>query len=216
MVAPVPVESASVSELLRLPLPDRLPDGSEPEARVVVSGISWNRYLQFDNQLGEDRPAPRFYYLEGELEVMTTSREHERIKEWIGGLLDYYTDFADIVTFPYGQATMRLSFKQAGAEPDKSWCIGEDKKVPDLVLEIALTSGGLPKLDIYKRFKVPEVWIWRCDNLEIYCLTRAGDYARKQKSLLLPGFNVSLLERCVAIRLWPEARKIFRAGLAQK
>jgi hypothetical protein len=27
------------------------------------------------------RPGPRFYYLNGELEIMTTSNEHERIKE---------------------------------------------------------------------------------------------------------------------------------------
>jgi Uma2 family endonuclease len=215
MVAPVPLESTA-SELRRLPLPDRLPDGSEPEARVVVSGISWNNYLEFDKQLGDDRPGPRFYYLKGELEVMTTSREHERIKEWIGGMVDYYTDSADILTFFYGQATMRLPFKQAGAEPDKSWCFGEEKDIPDLVLEIALTSGGLPKLDLYKRFKVPEVWIWRSNKLEVYCLNASGEYERQESSGVLPGFNLPLLERCVAIRLWPEARKTFRAGLAQK
>lgn len=142
MVAPVPVESGPQSELRRLPLPDPLPDGCEPEARVVVCGISWKNYIEFDKQLGNDRPSPRFYYLQGELEVMTTSREHERIKEWIGGMVDYYTDSADILTFLYGQATLRLPFKQTGAEPDKSWCFGEDKEVPDPVLEIALTTGG--------------------------------------------------------------------------
>jgi Uma2 family endonuclease len=215
MVAPVPVES-TVSELLRLPLPDHLPDGSEPEARVVVSGISWNSYLAFDKQLGDDRPGPRFYYLKGELEIVTTSREHERIKKWIGGLLELYFDAADLNTCSYGQATMRLPFKQAGAEPDECWCIGADKEVPDVVLEIALTSGGLPKLAIYKRFKVPEVWIWRKNCLEIYCFTSAEEYERKPESRVLPGFSVPLLESCVAIRLWPEARKTFRAALAQK
>ena len=61
---------------------------------------------------------------------------------------------------------MRLALKQAGAEPDKSWCIGQEKEFPDLVLEIALTSGGINKLEIYRRFKVPEVWFWRRNKLE--------------------------------------------------
>ena len=67
---------------------------------------------------------------------------------------------------PPGQATMRLALKQAGVEPDKSWCSGEEKEFPDLALEIALTSGGINKLEIYRRFKVPEVWFRRRNKLE--------------------------------------------------
>ena len=60
----------ALEELLR---PDTLADGAEPEQRIVVSGISWDRYLLLDKKLGDDRPGPRLYYLEGELEIMTTS-----------------------------------------------------------------------------------------------------------------------------------------------
>jgi hypothetical protein len=52
---------------------------------------------------------------------------------------------------PRGQATMRLALKAAGAEPDESWCLGLEKEFPDLVLEIALTSGGVNKLEITLR-----------------------------------------------------------------
>ncbi len=164
------------------------------------------------NKLGDDRPGPRLYYLDGELEIMTTSNEHERIKEWIGDLLADYFFETGVEIMPRGQATMRLALKQAGAEPDKSWCIGEEKEFPDLVLEIALTSGGINRLEISRRFNVPEVWFWRRNKLDIFALGKSGAYEPSPNSRLLPGFDISLLERCVAIRSWQQARQAFRAG----
>ena len=143
---------------------------------------------------------------------MTTSNEHDRIKEWIGDFLADYFFEAGIEIMPRGQATMRLALKQAGAEPDKSWCIGEEKEFPDLVLEIALTSG-IKKLDIYRRFKVPEVWFWRRNKLEIFALGEMA-YEPLRKSRLLPALDVALIERCVTMHSWQEARRAFRAGLA--
>lgn len=204
-----PDEAAASFELH----PEPLADGAEPEARVVHCGISWKRYLAFDKLMGDDRPGPRLYYLDGELEIMTTSNEHERIKEWIGDFLADYFMEAGIEIMPRGQAAMRLALKEAGAEPDKSWCIGEEKEFPDLVLEIALTSGGVDKLDIYRRFQVPEVWVWRRNKLEIFALDQSGAYEPLRTSRLLPGLEISLIERCLAIRSWQQARKAFRAGL---
>jgi Uma2 family endonuclease len=117
---------------------------------------------------------------------------------------------------PRGQATMRLALKQAGAEPDEAWCIGEEKEFPDLVLEIALSGGGVNKLEVYRRFKVPEVWFWRGNRLEIFVLGKSGTYEAFSKSRLLPNLDISLLQSCVAIRSWLQARHAFRAGLAKR
>jgi Uma2 family endonuclease len=206
-----PGAESALNELLR---PEPLADGTEPEQRVVYCPISWDRYLAFDKKLGDDRPGPRLYFLAGELEIMTTANEHERIKKWIGDLLADYFFAAGIEIMPRGQATMRLALKQAGAEPDESWCIGAEKEFPDLVLEIALTSGGVNKLEIYRRFRVPEVWFWRRDKLEIFVLSGSGTYEAVPTSRLLPGLDMALLERCVAIRSWLEARQTFRTGLS--
>ena len=110
---------------------------------------------------------------------------------------------------------MRLPLKAAGAEPDESWCIGEEKKFPDLVLEIALTSGGVNKLEIYRRFKVPEVWFYRQNQIEIFALSSSRRYSKVQKSRLLRGLDMSLVERCLRIHSWQQARQTFRAGLAK-
>jgi Uma2 family endonuclease len=205
-----PPEELTRDELLR---PEPLPDGTEPEQRVVYSGVSWARYLAFDKKLGDDRPGPRLYFLEGELEIMSTSIEHERVKKWIGDFMaDYFFEIG-IEVMPRGQATMRLALKQAGAEPDESWCLEQEKEFPDVVLEIALSSGGINKLEVHRRFSVPEVWIWRRGKLEIFVLTDAEKYEARRKSRLLPNLNLSLLERCVAMGSWRQARQTFRAGL---
>src|SRR6266446_5448538 len=166
-------EMRAFAELLR---PEPTADGFESEERLVICGVSWERYLALDKALGDDRPGPRFYYLDGDLEIMTTSNEHERIKKWIGDLLADYFFEAGIEIVPRGQATMRLALKEAGAEPDESWCIAEEKEFPDLVLEIALTSGGVSKLEIYRRFRVPEVWFWRRNKLEMFALDSSENY----------------------------------------
>lgn len=207
-----PLETEAFAELCR---PEPLPDGTRPEKRVILCGVSWQRYLDLDKALGDDRPGPRFYYLDGDLEIMSTSEEHERIKKWLADNLAIYFEEIGIEIVPRGQATMRLALKQAGAEPDESWCFGEEKKFPDLVLEIALTSGGVSKLETYRRFGVPEVWLWRRGALEIHALRPDGSgYDALPASRLLPGLDVALLARCVAIRSWQEARRTFRAGLA--
>ena len=220
MVASLLLDGASASEtaradLVRLLRPEARADGTEPEARAVLCGVSWTRFLELARALGDDRPGPRFHYLDGDLEIMTTSSEHERIKKWIADLLaDYFYEFGPDVV-PRGQATLRSAFQQAGAEPDESWCLGEEKEFPDLVLEIALTSGGVSKLEAYRRFGVAEVWFRRRDRLEIFALAAGGEgYEAVPRSRLLPRLDVGLLERCVGIPSWREARRTFRAGLA--
>jgi Uma2 family endonuclease len=188
-------------------------NGIGGEERWVMSGVSWESYQQLDTALGEDRPEPRLYYLDGELEIMTTSLMHERLKEWLGTLVEDYLFEAGVETFPHGQATLRR-LREAGAEPDKSWCFGDEKEHPDLVVEIALTSGGLDKLEIYRRFSIPEVWLWRKLHVEIWVLSpdRAEYTGPVKKSVLLPNLDVGLLERCLGMTSWRSARQLFRKG----
>jgi Uma2 family endonuclease len=217
MVASLLIDRADPRAIAGLLRPMPLAGGSEPEERFIVCGMGWRRYLALDEALGADRPNPRTYYLDGSLEIMTTSSEHERLKEWIGGFMDLYFDHIDAEIFTRGQATMRSVLAEAGAEPDKSWCLGSEKESPDLVLEIALTSGGLDKLEIYRRFQVPEVWIWRKEKLEIHLLRGdGGGYIASPRSRLLPELDPDLIVRCLALPRWREARRAFRAGFVSR
>lgn len=78
-----------------------------------------------------------------------------------------------------------------------------------------MTSGGLDKLEIYRRFPVPEVWFWRRDGLEIWNLNDdASAYEGPARaSRLLPDLNLALIERCLALPTWREARRAFQKTL---
>src|SRR5947207_12132285 len=125
MVASVLTNENGKAELDELLQPEPLARGVEPEQRVVFCGVSWKRYLALDKKLGEDRPGPRLYYLDGELEIMSTSKRHELLKTWIADLMAVYFEVAGTEIVPHGQATMREELKAAGAEPDESWSIGQ-------------------------------------------------------------------------------------------
>ncbi|MBI2924956.1 MAG: Uma2 family endonuclease [Verrucomicrobia bacterium] len=187
------------------------------EERIVLCGVNWKQYERLDNELGHDRPSPRLYWFDGQLEVMTTSLKHEQLKESLGALIEDYLLDVGIEAFPHGQATLKV-LEEAGAEPDKSWCFEQEKEFPDLVLEVALSSGGIPKLDIYQRFGVPEVWLWRKDALEIWTLRsdKSGYAGPSRQSRLLRGLDVSLLERCLARPTWRGARSAFRQALRRR
>src|SRR6266545_2229334 len=102
MVASMLAGEPPLRELVELLRPDILPDGTAPEERLVASGLSWQRYLDLDKALGDDRPGPRFYFLNGDLEIITTSQEHERIKKWIADLLSDYFFEAGMEIMPRG------------------------------------------------------------------------------------------------------------------
>ena len=166
------------------------------------------------NALGHDCPGPRLYYWDEQLEIMTTSAKHETLKSWIGDFVGDFLFERDIIAFPTGEATIRI-MGEAGAEPDESWSIHEQSELPHLVLEVALTSGGISKLDLYRRFGTPEVWMWRKEKLEVWVLRpdRSG-YDLVKESAVLPGFDFALLTRCLAMMpQWNAARRAFRDGL---
>ena len=189
-------------------------NGHAGEDRLISSGISWERYLEVDEALGQDRPDPRLYYLNGELEIVTTSLLHEKLKKSLGDLIGDYFFEAGLDVSPHGQATIRI-LREAGAEPDESWCLSREKEFPDIVLEIALTSGGIDKLEAYRRFAIREVWLWRKGVLEIWTLrrNRSGYYGPTKKSRLLPTLDTELLTRWVGLPSWRQARRVFRQSL---
>ena len=89
------------------------------------------------------------------------------------------------------------------------------KKHPDLAIEIAITSGGIDTLEIYRRWKIPEVWIWQSDALHIFQL-QGERYAPARKSRHFPKLDLALLEKCARLPEFLTARRQFLAGLKKK
>ena len=67
-----------------------------------------------------------------------------------------------------------------------------EKELPDLAIEVVVTSGNVDKLIVYQRLGVQEVWFWRQGQLQVHCL-RDGGYEQTAKSELLPSLDLNLL-----------------------
>ena len=90
--------------------PSRMP--AIAEQRVVLEGIRWQQYEGLLATLGDDFPNLRLSYLEGTLEIMTTSPEHEELKKMIAMLMEAY--FQETRTRFHGIGSAPLSSRGAG------------------------------------------------------------------------------------------------------
>src|SRR5450432_810573 len=138
---------------------------------VVLSGVSWEDYENFARVRG-DHSAPRITYLEGWIEIMSPSRNHESIKSIIGCLVEVYCMERDIEFSTYGSWTLTNKAEKRAAEPDECYVFGNVREptVPDLAIEVVWTSGGLDKLDVYRKLGVREVWFWRRGRIALFAL----------------------------------------------
>jgi Uma2 family endonuclease len=65
------------------------------DQRVVLHGVSWDDFESLLAIRGESA-AVRVTYLEGELELMSPSQDHEAIKTLLARLLEAYAEDRDI------------------------------------------------------------------------------------------------------------------------
>ncbi|WP_107668112.1 Uma2 family endonuclease [Cyanothece sp. BG0011] len=163
----------------------------DSEQRLILTGISWEEYQQFLDSLGDDATY-RTIYLEGVLEIMSPSRGHEVSKRNIGRLLEVYLEVAEIDFWGLGSTTLWIEKGQAGKEPDECYCLQTDKELPDLAIEVIVTSGNIKILEVYRRLRIKEVWLWQDEKLEIYCLEN-DQYSPQENSQLLPSLDLNLL-----------------------
>lgn len=166
---------------------------------MVIYGVSWKDYVILREAL--DTPGLRMTYLEGALELMSPSLTHELNKTTIARLVELYAFIRELPLIGYGSTTFRREAKKRGAEPDECYCVGrqiDEGEFPDIVLEVIHTKPVLDKLEVYRGFDVPEVWLFQDGAFEIYRLAD-GTYTRVERSGFLPDLEFSLIAR-LAIR----------------
>jgi Uma2 family endonuclease len=184
----------------------------DSEQRIVLAGVTWQQYDTLVSLFINQFPALRMTYLEGTLELMTTSPEHERFKTIIGRLLEAYAEERDLDLNGYGSTTFRREAAARGLEPDECYCLGELQEVPDLAIEVALTSGGIDKLSVYQGLGVKEVWFWQNQGFSVYVLGQTG-YVDCDRSQLLPGLDLQLLSSFIDTAHQTPSVKAYRQAL---
>jgi Uma2 family endonuclease len=170
------------------------------EQRLIINGVTWEQYSTLVNIYTDEYPSFHMTYLNGVLEIMTTSNEHERLKKIFARLLEMYFVERRIDLNGYGQTTFRQELAQRGLEPDECYCFGELKEVPDIAIEIVISSGGIDKLEVYQGLEIPEVWFWyaKKQQWKIYRLRKDFNelkYELISRSEFLPELDFDLLSQ---------------------
>ena len=141
---------------------------------------------------------------------------HETVKERLGALLELYLLAAGFDFTPTGSTTLASEGESVQREADKSYKLAPGRSLPDLAIEVVFTSGGIDKLEAYKRLKISEVWFWEDGVLAIYRLRGEGNelhYEKIAQSEEVPGINLELLSNCIQMANHVDAIKTFQRSL---
>ncbi len=187
--------------------PERTKTGF-PE-RFVFWGISWQQYDTLLEIL-EDRNV-RTSYDRGNLEIMTTSSEHEVYSDLIDTIIKMLMNELDIPYFSTVRTTWRRVDLDRGLEPDESYYIGNAHRVnrmsidlkvdppPDLAVEIEISCTILNRIPIYAALGIPELWRFDGQNLTVMILQPDGAYTPSSKSLSFPFLPIGDVVRLVKL-----------------
>ncbi|BBH38836.1 hypothetical protein myaer102_13510 [Microcystis viridis NIES-102] len=178
---------------------------------ILISDLTWREFKAVEQLI--ERPGLRLSFLDGVLEIRKMpGKKQETIKKRIASLVEIYLEFLELDFTPTGSVTLENEFEKVKKEGDESYELAANRKHPDLVIEVVVSSGGINKLEAYKRLQIPEVWFWTNDELLFYSLGNEG-YESVSKSQLLPSLDVGLLLRCISIENHAQALREFRAGI---
>ena len=178
------------------------------EHRVILHNTSWETYERLMKERGETR-VPRFAYDRGEMEIMSPSTEHESIAYYIGLLVAVFAEEAGIDLYGAGSTTFDREDLERGFEPDACFYVrsaglvrGKPRidltldSLPELIIEVDITSPSLNKFPIYARVDVAEIWRHDGERLTVFEL-RGEEYVDVAGSKILSPLTGETLSRLI-------------------
>jgi Uma2 family endonuclease len=187
------------------------PATSPPVTGHLVMRGTWATYQKVLALRGEDYPSMRITYDRGRLEVMTISSPHERLKYYLGRIIDALSEELGIEVVGQGHATVSRQDLDRGFEPDMWYYVqhaaamrprrvldfGRDPP-PDLAVEIEISRSVIDRLGLYAAMGVPEIWRHDGTNLTVLHLQPDRTYAERPASLAFPGFPLAQIGVVIA------------------
>src|SRR5689334_9437733 len=101
---------------------------SHEDHMVVIRNAAWSDYQRL-LELRGDRSVPRMAYLEGALQLMSPSQDHESLKSVIGRLVEVWCLENGIEFSAFGSWTLESKDDERGAEPDECYVFGDPSGV---------------------------------------------------------------------------------------
>lgn len=175
---------------------------------LTIADATWAEYEELDSA---EYSHYLISYLNNQITIMSPGRNHEKIAELIGILIEAYCDIKDIRYFPFGSTRLKKEGSE-GKEADTGYAFVTDKEYPDLAVEVNFTSGSISDLTKYKYLKIKEVWLWQNRKIKFYYLeedtgselgseprdVRGDSYQEKVESPTLPGIKSLTLIKYLA------------------
>jgi Uma2 family endonuclease len=178
------------------------------EMRRVLDGVAWEDYLKLLDA------TPDLYlrhtYDEGTLEMMSPGKNHEWAEKLIARMIEAFAMAVDIPIQSVGSTTIRAATGGRGLQPDQTYYLANEPLVrckdtydpkkdppPDLAIEVDVTNTSVPRMPVFAKVGVPEVW--RLDKrrrLHFYRLTK-GKYQAVEHSIAFPFLKPADLLRFV-------------------
>jgi Uma2 family endonuclease len=165
---------------------------------VAFYAVGWAGYMTLLRLRGE-HSEPRMVYLDGTIWLKSHSFTHERMKKRLGWVVDAIVVELGISFISAGSTTFRRRPKRAGLEGDQTYYLANDERIrgkdnlhlktdppPDLTIEVALSHDANEAIEVYRRFKVPVVWVCDEHELRILVLQPNGRYAKSATSAAFP------------------------------
>jgi Uma2 family endonuclease len=186
-------------------LSERIVD--EFPGHVVFYDVDWDFYEDLLKQIG-DRPL-RVTYDNGALEIMSPLPEHEWVSRFICWMVQTLALELDVPIRTQGSTTYRKKSKQKGLEPDECFYVQKESKLrgkrsfdpekypPDLAIEVDVTSRSIPRMPVYEKLGISEVWRHTGTELIGLRLTEDRGYVRIERSLAFPQLRVADLNQFI-------------------
>jgi Uma2 family endonuclease len=176
---------------------------TERDQCVELHGVDWKGYSTLLRLRGE-HSVPKIVYLDGTVSFMSPSCPHERMSKRLGWIVEEIVVEFRIPCIATASTTLRRRTKRGGVEGDQTYYLANAKHIrgknkislrtdppPDLAIEAVYLHEADAAVEVYRRFKVPEVWVCDEAGLVILVLQSNGDYAESATSAAFPFLSGS-------------------------
>ena len=199
------------------------------ETRMVLENVAWATFVELANQ--RRGSVPRMTYDMGVLEMMSPKRQHENLGRLIGRMVEAYSESRDIEIISVKSITVKRSDLKKAFESDESYYIAHAVQLlekeeldfeidppPDLVIEVAITTSAIDKMQLFATMQIPEVWRHDGRSLQMFRMVEES-YMPIESSNQLPELQAALMNQMLASRLTTGETKLikdFRQRIAER
>lgn len=181
-----------------------------PGSGIRISGFSWADYQALLMDLGEDR-CSRVAYDRGTVEIRMPGQIHEIVNRLLAAIVMTLAEEMGLECNDLGSVTLNRPDLERGIEPDSCFYLQNAQagqgmateissdQPPDLALEVDIAGRSGSKLEIYRALGVPEVWIYRQEEVVIHRL-QADGYVISFRSQTFPDIGSQQLNSWIQLR----------------